>query len=104
MSESLGQMALGDGHENVFLGHEIVQRREYSEATAREVDQEIKSILAEAHKRAMQVLRKHRDGLDRVAQDLVEKEEISGKEVVELVKAEASKKEDKRVVNSQSRV
>jgi cell division protease FtsH len=85
MSESLGRMALGDGHENVFLGHEIAQRREYSEATAREVDEEIKKILEEAYDRAVQVLRKHRDGLDRVAQDLVEKEEISGKEVVELV-------------------
>jgi cell division protease FtsH len=100
MSESLGQMALGDGHENVFLGHDIVQRREYSEATAREVDEEIKSILAEAHERAMQVLRKHRDGLDRVAKDLIEKEEISGKEVLELVEVEKSKKHEKRAVHS----
>jgi cell division protease FtsH len=85
MSKSLGQMAVGDGHENVFLGHEIAQRREYSEATAREVDEEIKRILAEAYDRAVQVLQKHRDGLDRVAQELFEKEEIPGKEVVELV-------------------
>jgi cell division protease FtsH len=102
MSKSLGQMALGDGHENVFLGHEIVQRREYSEATAREVDEEIKSILGEAHERAMQVLRKHRDGLDRVAQDLIEKEEILGKEVVELVGAEQSKKEEQMAANPAS--
>lgn len=87
MSESLGQMALGDGHENVFLGHEIAQRREYSEATAREVDEEIKKILKEAYDRGVEVLQKHRDGLDRVAQDLIEKEEISGKEVLELVEA-----------------
>jgi cell division protease FtsH len=99
MSESLGQMALGDGHENVFLGHEIAQRREYSEATAREADEEIKKILKEAYDRAVEVLQKHRDGLDRVAQDLVEKEEISGKEVLELVEAEKSKKEDQRAVN-----
>jgi cell division protease FtsH len=99
MSESLGQMALGDGHENVFLGHEIAQRREYSEATAREADEEIKKILKEAYDRAVDVLQKHRDGLDRVAQDLIEKEEIPGKEVVELVEAEKSKKDDKRAVN-----
>jgi cell division protease FtsH len=85
MSESLGQMALGDGHENVFLGHEIAQRREYSEATAREADEEIKKILRKAYERAVEVLLRHRDGLDRVAQDLIEKEEISGKEVIELV-------------------
>jgi cell division protease FtsH len=85
MSESLGQMALGDGHENVFLGHEIAQRREYSEATAREADEEIKKILRKAYDRAVEVLQRHRDGLDRVAQDLIKKEEILGKEVIELV-------------------
>ncbi len=85
MSESLGQMALGDGHDNVFLGHDIVQRREYSEATAREVDEEIKKILKTAYDQAIEILKRHRDGLDRVAQDLLEKEEITGKEVVELV-------------------
>jgi cell division protease FtsH len=78
-------MALGDGHENVFLGHEIAQRREYSEATAREADEEIKKILRKAYDRAVEVLQRHRDGLDRVAQDLIKKEEILGKEVIELV-------------------
>jgi hypothetical protein len=85
MSESLGQMALGDGGEHVFLGHEIAQRREYSEATAREADEEIKKILKKAYDQAVEVLKQHRDGLDRVAQDLIEKEEIPGKEVMELV-------------------
>ena len=85
MSESLGQMAMGDGHENVFLGHEIVQRREYSEATAREIDKEVMKILKKAYEQAVEVLQKHRDGLDRVAQNLIQKEEISGKEVIELV-------------------
>jgi cell division protease FtsH len=87
MSETLGQMTLGDGHENVFLGHEIAQRRDYSEATAREADEEVKKILKEAYDRAVKVLQTHRDGLDRVAEDLVKKEEISGKEVIELVGA-----------------
>lgn len=85
MSQSLGQMAMGDGRENVFLGYEIAQRREYSEATAREVDVEIKKILKESYDHAVDILQKHRDGLDRVAKDLLEKEEITGKEVLELV-------------------
>ena len=85
MSQSLGQMAMGDGRENVFLGYDIVQRREYSEETAREVDEEIKKILKESYDRAVDVLQKHRDGLDRVAKNLLEKEEITGKEVFELV-------------------
>ncbi len=85
MSENLGQLTPGDGHDNVFLGHEIVQRREYSEATAREIDEEIKKILKNAHDQAVEVLQSHRSGLERVAQDLLVKEEISGKEVIELV-------------------
>jgi len=85
MGESLGEMAMGDGHEAVFLGHEIGQRREYSEATAQEIDEEVKRILKEAFGRAEDVLRRCRAGLDRVAKRLVEKEEISGKEVLELV-------------------
>ena len=85
MSQSLGQMAMGDGRENVFLGYEIAQRREYSEETAREVDEEIKKILKESYDHAVDILQKHRDGLDRVAKDLLEKEEITGKEVLELV-------------------
>ena len=88
MSQSLGQMAMGDGHENVFLGYEMAQRREYSEETAREVDVEIKKILKESDEHAVDLLQKHRDGLDRVAKDLLEKEEITGKEVLELVGVE----------------
>jgi cell division protease FtsH len=85
MSQSLGQMAMGDGRENVFLGYEIAQRREYSEETAREIDEEIKRILKESYDQAVDILQKHRDGLDRVAKDLLEKEEITGKEVLEMV-------------------
>jgi cell division protease FtsH len=88
MGESLGQMAIGDGRENAFLGYGVAQRPEYSEETAREVDEEIKKILKGAYDRAVDVLRKHRDGLDRVAKDLLEKEEVPGKEVLALVGVE----------------
>jgi len=91
MSQSLGQMAMGDGRENVFLGYEIAQRREYSEETARQVDEEIKKILKESYDQAVDLLQKHRDGLDRVAKELLEKEEITGKEVLELVGVEKEK-------------
>ncbi len=91
MSESLGEMAMGDGHDTVFLGQEIARRREYSEETAKEVDEEIKKILRRSYDRAKEILEKHRAGLDRVAKELVEKEEISGKEVLELVGVEKPK-------------
>jgi len=90
MGESLGKMAMGDGHENAFLGYGAPQRPEYSEETAREVDQEIKKILDESYDRAADVLREHRDGLDRVAEDLMEKEEVPGKEIIELIGVETT--------------
>lgn len=82
MGESLGQMAVAESHDN---GYGLLQRPEYSEETARQVDEEIKKILKEAYDRAVEVLNEHRDGLDRVAKDLLEKEEVPGKEVLALV-------------------
>jgi cell division protease FtsH len=83
MGESLGQMAIAENHDG--MGYGLLPRPEYSEETARQVDEEIKRILKEAYDRAIEVLREHRDGLDRVAKDLLEKEEIPGKEVLALV-------------------
>ncbi len=85
MSEKLGHLAFGGRQKQVFLGEEIAQRREYSEQTAREVDQEIKAILDQAYERATSTLKEHRDALDRLARALREKEEIPGAEVLEIV-------------------
>jgi cell division protease FtsH len=85
MSERLGHMAFGGHQQQVFLGEEIARRREYSEETAREVDEEIKAILDQAYDRAVSTLDEHRDGLDRLARALREKEEIAGEEVLEIV-------------------
>lgn len=52
------------------------------------VDQEIKKTLKESYEHAVDILQKNRDGLDRVAKELLEKEEITGKEVLELVGVE----------------
>lgn len=85
MSRSLGLMAVSDNRENVFLGQELGQARTYSEETAREIDNETKQMLDDAYNRALDILRKKREGLDRVAAELLEKEEISGKRVLELL-------------------
>jgi len=85
MGESLGQMAIAESPENGGMGYGLPQRPEYSEETARHVDEEIKKILKEAYDRAVDVLHEYREGLDRVAEDLLEKEEVPGKEVLALV-------------------
>jgi cell division protease FtsH len=84
MSDEFQHLALGDQREQVFLGEEIAQRRDYSEATAREVDEAIQKIVGEAYARAREVLQKHRDKMEQLAEILQEREEIPGEEVVAL--------------------
>jgi cell division protease FtsH len=81
-------MSPGGRSEQVFLGQEIAQRREYSEATAREVDQEIQAILDEAYERAASTLRERREALASLVETLLEEEEIPGKRVLDLVGVE----------------
>ncbi|MBN1427150.1 MAG: ATP-dependent zinc metalloprotease FtsH [Anaerolineae bacterium] len=85
MSEQMGYVALGGQSKHVFLGEEIAHRREYSEATAREVDQETRVILERSYKHARGILKKHRNDLERLAEALLEREEIPGKQVLELI-------------------
>jgi cell division protease FtsH len=85
MSERLGRVAWGKDRDEVFLGEEIAHRREYSETTAREIDEEVKSILDEAYQRAAASLQKYREELDRIAEVLLQKEEITGQEVLDLI-------------------
>jgi cell division protease FtsH len=85
MSKRLGHVALGGEREQVFLGEEIAQRRHYSETTAREVDEEIKTILDEAYDRAVETLRKYYEQLNHVAETLLAEEEIPGEKVLELI-------------------
>jgi cell division protease FtsH len=96
MSDLLGHVALGGDHEQVFLGQELTQRRQYSETTAREVDEEIRRILDEAYNKARQILQDYRQGLDRVAQVLLEKEDIPGSKVIALLGLEQAEKAEEQ--------
>ena len=94
MSDKFGRLAPAASREEVFLGQELAQRREYSEATAREVDEEVRSILEEAFQRATELLTEYRDGLDRLADALLDKEEVDGKEAKALVTGEVDREAD----------
>jgi cell division protease FtsH len=89
MSKALSQMHLGDGNHNAFLGDDLSHRREYSEATARIVDEEVRRILDEVYQKAVTLLRTHRDQLDSLAQRLIEDEEVSGQLATDLICAPA---------------
>src|SRR5437667_348761 len=76
MSDAIGPIAVGDREAEIFLGREVVQRREVSEHTAELVDTELKRLLGEAYERARGILTQHRDRLDRLAAALLERETL----------------------------
>jgi cell division protease FtsH len=85
MSDKIGPMAW-HSQQHVFLGEDLMHsQRDFSDDTARLVDEEIERILREQEQRAVRLLTTHRGGLDLVAQALLEKETIDGPEVVRLV-------------------
>ena len=85
MSDRIGLMAVGDSEHEVFLGRELVQRREVSEHTARQVDEEVKRILDDAHARARGVLDDNRELLETIAAALLDRETLGGDEITMLV-------------------
>ncbi len=89
MSDRFGFMALGSRSQQVFLGEEITRGRDYSETTAREVDEAIMSILDAAFNRAEETLQTYREGLTAVADALLEKEEMLGEEVLALLELDS---------------
>ena len=81
MSESIGPMAIGDQHDEVFLGRELMHARNYSEETARLVDAEIKRFIHEAKNKVEQVLKDNLAVLHKVAEVLLDRETISGEDM-----------------------
>ena len=84
MSDVIGLMAIGQADQEVFLGRELVQRREISEHTAQQVDQEIKRVLDEAEERARSIIGEHRDLLEHIAQGLLERETLDATDILLL--------------------
>jgi cell division protease FtsH len=84
MSSRIGPMAWGS-QGAVFLGDDLMHTRDYSDDTARVIDEEVERILREQEERGRRVLRQHRRGLDAVAAALLEHETIDGAEVGRLV-------------------
>src|SRR5262245_29045713 len=86
MSDALGPLTFGKREEQIFLGREIAQHKDYSEETAELIDSELKRLANEAYARAETIIRDNRDALVRIAEALLEFEVIDGEEVADLVK------------------
>ncbi|MDZ7833294.1 MAG: ATP-dependent zinc metalloprotease FtsH [Desulfobacterales bacterium] len=87
MSEALGPLSYGQQDGQIFLGREIAQHRDYSEETANLIDSEISRIVKESYQGARDLLKDNRDILDKLAELLLEKETVMGKELDELIYA-----------------
>jgi len=80
MSDKLGPLVYGRKEELVFLGKEIGEQRDYSEAVAHQIDEEVRQIITRAYDRAKTVIQEHRVQMDRIVKNLMERETLSATE------------------------
>ena len=90
MSDELGPMTFGQKEDLVFLGKEIGEQRDYSEAVAQQIDTEVRKIIHTAYQRATDVLVRYREQLERIAQQLIEIETLDADEFTALFEEETS--------------
>jgi len=88
MSERLGPRTFGKTDEMVFLGREISETRNYSEKIAEEIDDEVRRLIEEAQERARNILREHRDLLDKLATVLLDVETLEGDQLTKLLNSD----------------
>ncbi|MBW2315529.1 MAG: ATP-dependent zinc metalloprotease FtsH [Deltaproteobacteria bacterium] len=89
MSESLGPVTYGDEDADVFLGRDLVSRKDFSEKKAQEIDDEVTVILKERYAAARQTLEENRTVLDQIAEALLERETLQHEDMKRLIAGEA---------------
>jgi cell division protease FtsH len=85
MSKKLGPLSYAKKEEHIFLGREITQQRRYSESTAVIIDNEVKKIIKENHKKVLNLLSKNIDILKRLAETLLERESLDAEEIDDII-------------------
>ncbi len=86
MSEKMGPLTFGQKEEQIFLGREIAQHRDYSEKTAQEIDKEVKTIISECFETAKNILKENVNLLHKLAETLLEKEVLDSHQIQLLIK------------------
>jgi cell division protease FtsH len=92
MSNEMGLMTYGQKEELIFLGREISEQRDYSEAVAEKIDSEVRRLVDDSYKLTKKLLTKYRDRLDAVAQKLLEVETLTREEFEAIFPPPAAKK------------
>jgi len=87
MSDRIGPISFGKKDEQIFLGREMSTHKNYSESTAVEIDTEIKRIVDEGYERALNILKENLQNLHNISECLIEKENLTGAEVDEIIAA-----------------
>ncbi len=85
MSDAIGPVAFKRGEEHIFLGREMAQATEFSDTTARRIDDEITSLIVAVEDHALNLAREHKDALERLADRLLEAETLSREEIEALL-------------------
>jgi cell division protease FtsH len=85
MSERMGMVEYGEHEDYVFLGRDISRARDYSEATAEQIDREVRKLVDDAYARAKEMLIAHRDKLEVIAKALLEYETLDGSQIREII-------------------
>lgn len=88
MSETIGPLAFGGRGEEIFLGREFTQHKEYSEETARLIDEEVKKIVRDAYEKAKNLVQENIESLHNLAAALLERETLTGVEVEMVMKGQ----------------
>ncbi len=83
---ALGPLSYGSKEEPVFLGRDFVQRADYSDDTAREIDRQVQVIVQQGYERAREILDRERPTLDAIARELLERESLEGEEIYRIIK------------------
>ena len=99
MSEGLGPMVYGQKEELIFLGREISEQKDYSEAVAEQIDQEVKKLVDDSYEKARVLLKKYRSKLDAVAKKLIEVETLTREEFLAIFPTPVEKKSGTPVLN-----
>ena len=90
MSDKLGPLTFGKKEEQIFLGREISQHRDYSELTAQKIDQEVRDIINNAYAKTSKLIEDNLDTLNRMAKALLERETLDGKDIDEIMAGSAA--------------
>jgi cell division protease FtsH len=85
MSDRIGPVSFADDDHDVFLGRDFVQRKDYSERKAQEIDEEVHEILTQMYASAKSLLAENRDKLDRISEALLERETLDAEELKLLI-------------------